>query len=116
MILEPRGKVPNFTMRPDPVASVVCIIILVSGSLISLSYFSQEDGTGIYHQKGTISLIITGLLTFFLIIVATAKFRYTHLWKKNATNSRHHQHSQQHPAEKEKEFRKWLDQKKGQKE
>lgn len=116
MNLEPRSKVPHFTMRPDPVASFACIITFVSGSLISLSFFSQEDGTGMYQQKGTISAIITGLLTLFLIIVATAKFRFTHLWKKNATHSRHHQHSQQHPAEKEKEFRKWLNQKRGQKE
>ena len=111
MSLVPRGKVPNFTIRPDPVASFICIIIFISGSLLSLSFFSQEDGAGIYQQKGTICAIITGLLTFFLILVATAKFRFTHLWKKNATHSRHHQHSQQHPAEKEKEFRKWLDQK-----
>ena len=115
MNLEPRGKVPHFTMRPDPIASFVCIIIFVTGSLISLSFFSQEDGTGIYQQKGTISALVTGLLTLFLIIVATAKFRFTHLWKKNATHSRHHKHSQLHPAEKEKEFRKWLDQKRDQK-
>ncbi|HBO87920.1 MAG: hypothetical protein ACJZ85_02735 [Pontiellaceae bacterium] len=115
MNLKPPSKVPHFTIRPDPIASFVCIIIFISGSLISLSFFSQEDGTGIYQQKGTIIAIITGLLTFFLILVATAKFRFTHLWKKNATHGRHHQHSQQHPTEKEKEFRKWLDQKRDQK-
>ena len=47
----PKGKVPNYSMRPDPVGSIVCIIIFISGSLISLSFFSQEDGTGVYQQK-----------------------------------------------------------------
>jgi formate hydrogenlyase subunit 3/multisubunit Na+/H+ antiporter MnhD subunit len=115
MSITPKGKVPHFKMRPDPVASFVCIIIFVSGSLISLSFFSQEDGTGIYQQKGIICALITALLTFLLILVAIAKFWFTHLWKKNATHGRHHQHSQQHPAEKDKEFRKWLDQKRNQK-
>ena len=94
----------------------VSILIFISGSLLSLSFFSQEDGTGIYQQRGTICALITGLLTLMLILVATAKFRFKHLWKKNATHDRHHQHSQEHPAEKEKEFRKWLDQKRNREE
>jgi formate hydrogenlyase subunit 3/multisubunit Na+/H+ antiporter MnhD subunit len=116
MSLAPKGKVPHFTMKPDPVASAICIIIFVSGSLISLSFFSQEDGTGIYQQKGIMCALITTLLTFFLLLVATARFWFTHLWKKNATHSRHQQHSQLHPAEKEKEFRKWLSQKRNERE
>ena len=116
MNLEPRSKVPPLH---DATRSccIVCLYHHICFRILNLALlFSQEDGTGIYQQKGTISAIITGLLTLFLIIVATAKFRFTHLWKKNATHSRHHQHSQQHPAEKEKEFRKWLNQKRGQKE
>ena len=110
----PKGKVPNYAMRPDPIGSIVCIIIFISGSLISLSFFSQEDGAGVYQQKGTIAAIITGLLTFFFLLVATDKFWFTHLWRKNATHGRHANHSDIHPAEQQKQFRKWLMKKRNQ--
>ena len=104
----PKGKVPNYSMRPNPIGSIVCIIIFISGSLISLSFFSQEDGTGVYQHKGKISAIITGLLTFFFLLVATDKFWFTHLWKKNSTHGRHEDHSDQHPLVQQKQFQKWL--------
>ena len=109
-LIAPKGKVPHFTMRPNPAASVMCILVFVSGTLLTLSFFSQEDGTGSYQQKGTISAIITLLLTLFLLLSATARYWFTHLWKKNATHSRHHQHTENHPIEKEKAFRQQLHQ------
>ena len=110
MSIAPKGKVPHFTMRPNPAASVMCILVFVSGTLLTLSFFSQEDGTGSYQQKGTISAIFTLLLTLFLLLSATARYWFTHLWKKNATHSRHHQHTENHPIEKEKAFRQQLHQ------
>ena len=41
----------NYRLRPEPTATVLFILVLVSGLLITLSFFSQEDGTGVYHQK-----------------------------------------------------------------
>ena len=93
---------------------IVCIIIFISGSLITLSFFSQEDGTGVYQQKGTIAAIITGLLTFFFLLVATDKFWLSHLWKKNATHERHAKHTDNHPVEQQKQFQKWLIKKRNQ--
>ena len=78
---------------------------LIIGVLVSLSFFAKEDGTGIYHQRGILSVIITSILTICLTIIATAKFWYTHLWKKNSTHARHHKHSQHHPAVRERQFR-----------
>ena len=52
-----------------------------------------------------LTVIITSILSFCLAILATAKFWYTHLWKKNSTHARHHNHSKYHPAMREKEFR-----------
>ena len=114
MSLSPKGKVPQYAIRPEPIASFVCIIIFISGSLLTLSFFSQEDGTGVYQQRGTISAIITGLLTIFFILVATDKYWFTHLWKKNATHNRHHKHSKEHPVEQQKQFREWLNNKRDQ--
>jgi hypothetical protein len=101
-----RGKVPHFSMRPHPVILGALIMIPLIGGLIALSFFAKEDGTGMYQQRGVLTVMITAILSFCLIIVATAKFWYTHLWKKNSTHARHKQHSKYHPAMQEKEFRK----------
>ena len=95
----------NYRLRPEPTATVLFILVLVSGLLITLSFFSQVDGTGVYQQKGVFSAIITGLLSFALFLGATAKFWFTHLWKKNAKHLRHSRHSNFHPAKQEKAFR-----------
>lgn len=84
---------------------MVLILVLIVGLLGSLSLFSMEDGTGVYRQKGILTLIVTLLITTLLTIVATAKMWFTHLWKKNSTHARHKQHTRHHPAVKEQEFR-----------
>ncbi|QBG47885.1 hypothetical protein EGM51_10940 [Verrucomicrobia bacterium S94] len=96
------GKVPQFTMRPHPAVTGGLIMVLLIGILLALSFFSKEDGTGIWKQRGILTLIITGILSSFFIILATAKFWHTHLWKRNSTHARHHQHTEHHPAMREK--------------
>jgi hypothetical protein len=98
-----KGKqTPNYSLRPEPTATLLFILVLVSGLLVTLSLFWQEDGSGVYRQRGIFAVIITGLLSFTFLLGATAKFWFTHLWKKNATHTRHSQHSSFHPVEKEK--------------
>jgi hypothetical protein len=65
----------------------------------------MEEGTGEYSQKGTLVLIITAIVSILLIVVATSKMWFPHLWKKNSTHKRHRQHTQYHPSVKEKEYR-----------
>ncbi|VGO21103.1 hypothetical protein [Pontiella sulfatireligans] len=100
-----RGKVPTFTMRPHPVVSACLIIILIVGLLLAMSFFSQEDGTGTFKQRGILTLIVTAILSICLTILATAKLWFTHLWKKNSTHARHKQHTKHHPAVQNREFR-----------
>lgn len=85
-------------MRPHPVVTGLLIMIMVIGFLLAMSFFAKDEGTGIYRQQGILTLIITGILCVFLIIIATSKFWYTHLWKKNSTHDRHKQHTKHHPA------------------
>lgn len=106
-----RGKVPHFSMRPHPVITGLLILTLLVGLLLAMSFFTQDEGTGIYRQRGIFTLIITGILCFFLVIIATAKFWYTHLWKKNSTHARHKQHSPHHPAVKQQQYRQHRQQK-----
>lgn len=93
-----RGKVPNFTLRPHPVITGIFFMVLVMGILGALALLSQEDGSGRFRQQGILVLVITGVICALLAILATSKFWFRHLWKKNSTHKRHHQHSKHHPV------------------
>ena len=93
-------------MRPHPLLMGAIILTVIVGALVALSFFSQEEGTGEFHQRGILTVIITSIITFCLLIIATSKLWFTHLWKKNSTHERHKQHSRYHPAVQEREFRK----------
>ncbi len=92
-------------MRPHPVLTGAIILTLLVGILLSLSFWSQEEGTGLYKQRAILTLIITAIITVFLLILATSKLWFPHLWKKNSTHDRHKQHTRYHPSVREREFR-----------
>jgi len=73
-------------------------MILIIGLLLAMSFFSKDEGTGVYRQQGILIVIITVMICIGLIIIATAKFWYTHLWKRNSNHARHKQHTKHHPA------------------
>ncbi|MDF7807860.1 hypothetical protein P4E94_10465 [Pontiellaceae bacterium B12219] len=100
-----RGKVPHFSLRPHPAVTGALILIITVGLLLALSFFAKEEGTGVHKHKGILTLMITAVFSICLLIVATAKLWYTHLWKKNSTHDRHRQHTQYHPASREKQYR-----------
>ncbi len=81
------------------------ILTVVVGFLLAMSFFAQEEGTGHLRQRGILTLIITGILSVFQLILATSKLWFPHLWKKNSTHDRHKQHTKYHPAVREREFR-----------
>lgn len=101
----PGGKVPHFTLRPHPLVALALVLVPITGTLIAMSFFAREDGTGQYQQQGIFAIIVTSILTICLIFVATAKLWFLHLWKKNSTHKRHHRHTEHHPAMREREFR-----------
>jgi len=63
-------------------------MILIIGLLLAMSFFSKDEGTGVYRQQGILIVIITVMICIGLIIIATAKFWYTHLWKRNSNHAR----------------------------
>ena len=99
------GKVPHYKLKPHPIASFALILVLITGVLIALSFFSMEDGTGTFKNRGVLALVVTALLSICLAIVATSKMWFSHLWKKNSTHARHKKHTKYHPIVKEREFR-----------
>ena len=92
-------------MRPHPAVTGALIFVLVVGFLVAMSFFAKEDGSGIYRSKALLIMMITGILSICLMILATAKFWFPHLWKKNSSHSRHKQHSKYHPAMRDEELR-----------
>lgn len=92
-------------MRPHPAVTGALIFVLVIGFLIAMSFFAKEDGSGIYRSKALLILMITGIISICLTILATAKFWFPHLWKKNSTHARHKEHSKYHPTMREEESR-----------
>lgn len=97
------GKVPQFSLRPHPVVSMVLVLVLIAGVLVAMSFFSMEEGTGEYRHIGIFILVITAMVSICLAIVATSKMWFPHLWKKNSTHARHKHHTQYHPSMKERE-------------
>ncbi len=93
-----KNRVPEYKLKPDPVASFLLILVLIIGALASISFFQLEDGSGVNFQRGVIATLITGLLVLFLTLAATAKYWFSHLWKKNATHNRHRMHTRNHPS------------------
>ena len=81
------------------------IMVLLVGILLALSMFAQDEGAGDYRMKGVLILMVTGVISFCLLILMTAKLWFPHLWKKNSTHARHRQHSQHHPAMRERAYR-----------
>ena len=84
---------------------MVFILVVIGGLLTAMSFFSMEEGTGEYKQRGILTLVVTAILGICLSIVATSKMWFSHLWKKNSTHARHKRHTQYHPSVKEREFR-----------
>ena len=92
-------------MRPHPVLTGSIILTVVVGLLLAASFASKEDGSGRYKHIAVVTLVITGILTVFLLILATSKMWFPHLWKKNSSHDRHKQHTRYHPAVRDREFR-----------
>lgn len=92
-------------MKPHPALVGAFIMITVIGMLVSLSFFSQEVGTGDFKRRGIFVLMVTGILDIFLIILATSKLWFPHLWKKNSTHERHKHHTRHHPSVRDNHYR-----------
>lgn len=105
MSLAQRGKVPQFSLRPHPAIITGMVLVPLIGLLTAGALFQKDAGTGELKPAAILVLIITGILFFMLLIGATYKLFFPHLWKKNSSHSRHRQHSKRHPYHREKEIR-----------
>ena len=63
-----------------------------------MAFYYQDDGTGVYAQRGLLTAIITAVASILMLFVATAKLWFSHLWYRNSTHKRHHElkHHERH--------------------
>jgi len=90
------GKVPHYKLRPNPGIMIVLLLTLISGGLLGMTFVSMDDGSGASLQKAYFVFLVTGVISVCLLIVATSKFWFPHLWKRNSTHDRHKQLSRRH--------------------
>ena len=95
-MLPQHGGVPNFSLRiPAPVLTLLALV-LVAGGLITLSFhLNADEGDLAAQSRVKLSLIITILLSVFILLAGTGRWWHPHLWK-HRRNSQHHRRSGYH--------------------
>ena len=99
-MLPQHGGVPNFSLRiPGPI-KVLIAIILVTGLLLTLSFYrSIEPGDVEAENQARLSLLITLLLTFFVFLAGTGRWWYPHLWKHGNSQRQHRHRTKRHHSQ-----------------
>jgi hypothetical protein len=72
-------RVPMFKLRAHRGMLMAAFLVLVMGGLLSL-YFYSEDAYCTGACRGPLVLIFTVGITLMLLIAATSRFWFKHLW------------------------------------
>ena len=72
-------RVPMFKLRAHRGMLLAAFLVFILGGLLSLHFFTVDAyRTGAY--RGSLTLIFTIGLSIMLVVVATARFWFKHLW------------------------------------
>lgn len=72
-------RVPMFKLRAHRGMLLAAILVFILGGLLSLHFYTEDAyRTGAY--RGSLVLILTVGITLMLLVVATARFWFKHLW------------------------------------
>ena len=104
-MLPQHGGVPNFRLRiPGPIMALLAIVLLC-GLMLTLSfYLNTEPGDTAAQNRTKLSLIITLLLTFFVLLAGTGRWWHPHLWR-HGNSQQQHRHRTRHRRGKSKRHR-----------
>jgi hypothetical protein len=72
-------RVPMYKQQANRGLLWLAALILVIGGLISL-YLFNEDAYLSQNSRGIFAGLVTVILSLFLVIAATARFWFRHLW------------------------------------
>jgi hypothetical protein len=92
-MLPQHGGVPNFSLRiPGPILLLLALV-LTTGLMLTLSfYLNTDEGDLAAQSRVKLSLIITLLLSFFVLLAGTGRLWYPHLWKHGGYRHRRGHH------------------------
>jgi hypothetical protein len=91
-MLPQHGGVPNFNRRIPGYLLLLLALVLVSGLMLTLSFHLHSDPGDLAAQNRVkLSLIITLLLSVFILLGGTGQWLHPHLWK-HGSNPRSHRH------------------------
>ena len=95
-MLPQHGGVPNFRLRINGPTVALLILVLLTGLLLTLSFHLQSDpGDLVAQNRVKLSLIITFLLSFFILLAGTGRWWYPHLWR-HGNSQQQHRHRRKH--------------------
>ena len=96
-MLPQHGGVPNFSLRIPGPALLLLLLVLISGLLLTLSFYLNADPGDLAAQNRVkLSLIITLLLSFFVLLAGTGRWWHPHLWRNSRKHSYHRRHGHRH--------------------
>lgn len=80
-MLPQHGGVPNYRMRISGPAWLMLSLVILTGGMLALSFHLYSDG-GVEEVRSRVllTLLVTGVLAVFILLVATNRFWQAHLW------------------------------------
>ena len=98
-MLPQHGGVPNFSMRIKGPTLALLILVLVTGTLLTISFHIQADPGDLAAQnREDLSLIITLMLSFFILLVGTGRWWHPHLWRHGNSQTQHRHRRKKKPS------------------
>ena len=89
-MLPQHGGVPNFNLRISGPIWALLILVLISGSMLTLSLYLNADFGDLEAQNRVrLSLVVTLLLAFFVVLAGTGHWWYPHLRRGRNQKNRH---------------------------
>ena len=95
-MLPQHGGVPNFSLRISGSVLILLALVLVTGLMLTLSFHLNADQGDLAAQSRVrLSLTVTLLLSFLILLAGTGRWWYPHLWK-HGNSQRQHRHRRGH--------------------
>jgi len=97
LMLPQHGGVPNFSQRiPAPILTLF-ILALITGLLLTLSfYLTADEGDLAAQSRVKLSLLVTLLVSFFILLSGTGRWWRPHLWNHKSGHRPHRRRRSHH--------------------
>ncbi len=95
-MLPQHGGVPNFRLRINGLTIALLTLVLMTGVMLTVSFhLNAAPGDFAAQTRVKLSLIITILLSFFILLVSTERWWHPHL-RQHSNSQLKHRHRHKH--------------------